>query len=185
MSPMAFCQPSLPITGRVGSSVFVRWYSAFTCARWAGSCSRSGTPQLSFNGTQVMMQGWLKSRRTASAHSRNSRSAARSSNWKALAASAPTGTPTRRPPAGARPRAEQPFGGPLVELEGIGRLGPDEHAQAVTPVEKPRVLDLLVDAHAVEAEFPDEFDLPPDGLVARRRQMRLRPVILGQDQAQE
>jgi hypothetical protein len=42
-----------------------------------------------------------------------------------------------------------------------------------------------VDAHAVEAEFLDEFHLPPDGLVARRRQVRPRPIVLGQDQAQE
>src|SRR3712207_7457214 len=43
--------------------------------------------------------------------------------------------------------------GPFVELEGVGGLGPDQHAQAVTPVEEARVLDLLVDAHAVEAEL--------------------------------
>ena len=38
-----------------------------------GVPARSGTPQLSLSGTQVMMQGWLTSRRRTSIHSRVSR----------------------------------------------------------------------------------------------------------------
>jgi hypothetical protein len=59
MSVAEASQPSLPITGRVASSVRVRWYSASTALRCAWVSVRFGTPQDSLNGTHTMMQGWL------------------------------------------------------------------------------------------------------------------------------
>ncbi len=59
MSVALDSQPSLPITGRVESSVRVRWYSASTAWRCSRAAVSSGTPQDSLNGTQTMMHGWL------------------------------------------------------------------------------------------------------------------------------
>ena len=59
MSVADASQPSLPITGRVASSVRVRWYSASTALRCACVKVRFGTPQDSLKATQTMMQGWL------------------------------------------------------------------------------------------------------------------------------
>ena len=77
MSLSVISQPSLEITGRVGSSARVRWYSAEISARCSARSAASATPQLSLIGTQVTIEGWLRSRRTTSSHSRVSRSTAR------------------------------------------------------------------------------------------------------------
>ena len=57
------------MTGLDGSSVRVSQYNSCRCACWRGS-RRFGTPQLSLSGAQMTIEGWLRSRRTASIYSR-------------------------------------------------------------------------------------------------------------------
>ena len=60
----------------------------------------------------------------------------------------------------------------IVELVGICRFAPDQYAKAVAPVEESRILDLLVNANAVEPQCLDQLDFTSNRRVAWRRQMR-------------
>ncbi len=70
------------------------------------------------------------------------------------------------------------------EHEGARHLAPDQEAEPVAPVQEAWVLDLLVDAHAVEAERLDQLHLAAKRVVGGRGQMRLRVVALLQHEAQ-
>ena len=61
----------------------------------------------------------------------------------------------------AQPLARQPVDRLRVEFVGVGDLAPDHQAEFVGPVQEARILDLLVDAHGVEAESLDQLDLLP------------------------
>jgi hypothetical protein len=55
----------------------------------------------------------------------------------------------------------------------------------VRPVKEARVFDLLVFAHAVEAELFDQLDIALEGRVIRRGQAGLRPVSLVEHEPQK
>ena len=83
-----------------------------------------------------------------------------------------------------QPLAGEPLDARGREDEGVGHLAPDQQPEPVAPIEEARVLDLLVDADAVEAERLDELDLAPERVGVGRGQVRLRPVALLQHQPQ-
>ena len=70
MSVASVSQPSLPTTGRLGSRALVSSASPRTKARWAADSGRSGTPQLSLNGTQAITLGCGEACSTAPSHVR-------------------------------------------------------------------------------------------------------------------
>ena len=55
----------------------------------------------------------------------------------------------------------------------------------IAPIEEARVLDLLVDAHAVEAERLRKLHFTPQRFGIGRGKQRIRPVILRQHEPQE
>ena len=84
-----------------------------------------------------------------------------------------------------QPLAPQPLGRLVVVDVGVGRLAPHHHAQPVAPVEEAGILDLLVDAHAVEAHRLGHLHLAPERVGGRGGEVGLGPVILRQDEAHE
>src|SRR5205085_10749139 len=64
-------------------------------------------------------------------------------------------------------------------------FGPDEDAKPVAPVEKARVLHLLMDSQSIEAELLHQLDLLPQGVSRWCGKERVRPVVLRKNQAQK
>ena len=92
MSLRVCSQPSLAMTGRVGSSAGQVVERRGVVALGRGVARSSATPQLSLSGTHVTTHGWLRSRRTTSVHSRTTRCTAVGLNA-ALGISAQTSSP--------------------------------------------------------------------------------------------
>src|SRR5215207_8332984 len=70
------------------------------------------------------------------------------------------------------------------ESIGAGHLLPDQQSQAISPVEVPRILDLLMLANAIETHRLGQFHVTSQSMPIRRGHAAVGPVPLIEDQSQ-